>query len=56
MEKKKCRACGEILGVENYYAHPETADRLQPNCRKCMLKAANARNKRIRQAKKKAQA
>lgn len=56
MKKKKCSACGELLGVDKFYAHPETKDRLQANCRKCMSEAANARNKRLREEKKRAQA
>jgi len=50
--KKRCSTCLKRRPITDFYAHPRTKDGLQSQCRKCMIKAANERNKRNRQAKK----
>lgn len=41
--KKVCTACGESKPPTEYYAHPNTADRLRPRCKKCDIAAPRSR-------------
>ena len=56
MDKKKCSKCRKLKSPSRFYSHPGTRDKLQSQCRLCMSKAANARNKRVRKEKKQAEA
>ena len=42
---KTCGVCGAVKDVADYYAHPTTADRLQPKCKAC-LKAYTTERRR----------
>ncbi len=40
---KTCKGCGNHLAAGEYYAHPSTLDRLQPQCKTCMKGATTRR-------------
>ena len=41
-DSKKCRKCGEVKPVSEYYTHPQTGDGRMGKCKKCAKKDAAA--------------
>lgn len=46
MATKKCHDCGQEKQTADFYAHPQTADRLRPYCRSCASRRAKERYRR----------
>jgi len=39
---KNCKQCGELKALDDYYAHPDTADRKSAKCVECVKENARA--------------